>query len=137
LTVKTSLIFGKRFTIFKTVNRFPKLSFSSLHACLISDRQNLTIVGRRNPVSAGVRQHPVSGILPAPESGHRLTKFRPKRSGSDWICPDPAIDLAGSGQNGRDPAGYDLIRQDPVKLSCQNPATATRRCRIPATFAKL
>jgi len=53
---KSFLIFGKRFTIFKTVNRFPKLNSSSLHARLISDR--------RNPVGPGVKQHPVVGIRP-------------------------------------------------------------------------
>jgi len=31
---------------------------------LISDRQNLAIVGRRKPVGAGVRQHPVACIWP-------------------------------------------------------------------------
>jgi hypothetical protein len=64
LTVKASLIFEKRFTIFKTVNRFLKLNSLSLHARLISNRQNLTIVDCRNPVDAGVRQHPVTGIQP-------------------------------------------------------------------------
>jgi hypothetical protein len=142
LTVKASLIFGKRFTIFKTVNRFPKLSSSSLHACLISDRQNLAIVSRWNPIGAGARQHPAAGIRPP----------------ADQI---PAGILPESGQNGRDPAGIrlliwqdlarnDLIRpdpkdsgwnpailEDPVKLSRRNPATATKRCRIPATFVKL
>jgi hypothetical protein len=84
LTVKTFLIFGKRFTIFKTVNRFPKLSSLFLQACLISNRQNLAIVGRRDPVGSGVRQHPVAGILPTPESGHRQTKFRPGLDGSGY-----------------------------------------------------
>jgi hypothetical protein len=46
-------------------------------------------------------------------------------------------DRSGSGQNGRDPAKYDLTRPDPVKVSRRNLATATGRCRIPATFAKL
>jgi hypothetical protein len=63
---------------------------------LISDRQNLTIVGRRNPIGAGVQQRPVAGILPAPKSGHQRTKFRPEYC---WIPAKPA----GSGQNGWDP----------------------------------
>jgi hypothetical protein len=88
LTVKASLIFEKRFTIFK-INRFPKLSSLSLHACFIFNRQNLAIVGRRDPVGAGVRQHPVAGNLPVLESGHRQTKLRLE------ICRIPAK-LAGS-----------------------------------------
>jgi hypothetical protein len=119
LTVKASLIFGKRFTIFKTVNRFPKLSYLSLYACFISDRQNLAIVGRRDPVGAGVRQHLVAGILPAPESGHRNSTGAGIRPPADQISARILLDPAGSGQNGR------------------NPATATGRCQIPATFTKL
>jgi len=52
-------------------------------------------------------------ILPALESGHRQTKFRleycqipAKPAGSGRIRKIPA----GSGQNGRDLAGYDMIR---------------------------
>jgi len=93
---------------------------------LISDRQNLIIIGRRNSVGVGVRQHPVVGIQSAPEfenirspeSGHEMTKFRPEftgfqpsRPGSGRIWMDPAIDPAGSGQNGQDPAGSRRIRQ--------------------------
>jgi len=74
--------FNFRKNRFKTVNRFSKLNYSSLHACLISDHQNLAIIGCRNRVGAGVRQHPVAGILSAPESGHRRTKFRPNLAGS-------------------------------------------------------
>jgi hypothetical protein len=102
LIVKASLIFGKRFMIFKTVNHFLKLNSSSLHARLISDHQNLAIVDRRNPVGAGVRQHPVVGILPAPEFGHWRTKFQPEYC---RILAKPAR----SGQNGRDPAGSGRI----------------------------
>jgi hypothetical protein len=104
LTVKASLIFGKRFTIFKTVNRFPKLNSLSLHARLISDRQNLAIVGRRNPVGAGVRQHPIAGILPAPEFGHRYSAGTGIWSLVDQIPAGILLALAGSGQNGRDSA---------------------------------
>jgi hypothetical protein len=66
---------------------------------LISDCQNLTIVGRRNPTGAGVQQHPIVDILPAPESGHRRTRFRP---GYCWIPVKPAEiqpALDGSCQN--------------------------------------
>jgi hypothetical protein len=83
---KASLIFGKRFTIFKTVNRFPKLNSSFLHARLISDCQNLAIVNRRNPTGTGVRQHPVAGIRPpALDARHQI----------------PAGILPDSGQAGR------------------------------------
>jgi hypothetical protein len=75
-----------------------------------------------------------------PESGHRRTKFRPKYrqisakqagSGRIWLLIQPDLaktarirpNMTGSGQNGRDPAGYDLIR--PLIR------------KIPATFAKL
>jgi len=55
----------------KTVNHFPKLNSSSLHACLISNCPNLAMVGSQNPSRARIRQHPATGILPAPEFGHR------------------------------------------------------------------
>jgi hypothetical protein len=70
LTEKASLIFGKRFTVLKIENRFPKLNSSSLHARLIFDCQNLAMVGRRNPGGTRIRQHPATGILPA-TFGHR------------------------------------------------------------------
>jgi hypothetical protein len=69
LTVKPSLIFGKRFTILKTVNRFPKLNSLTLYARLIFDCRNLAIVGRRNLDGTGIWQHPATRILPASESG--------------------------------------------------------------------
>jgi hypothetical protein len=70
LTVKPSLIFGKQFTIFKTVNRFLKLNSSSLHAHLISDCQNPAMVGRQNPGGTGIQQHLATEKQPAPESGN-------------------------------------------------------------------
>jgi hypothetical protein len=73
LTVKSSLIFGKRFTVLKTVNRFPKLYSSSLHARLISDWSNPPIVGRSKIGSTGIRHHQVTGIMSASESNHRKT----------------------------------------------------------------
>jgi hypothetical protein len=133
LTVKVSLIFGKQFTIFKTVNRFPKLNSSLLHACLIFDCHNLVIVDCWNPIGAGVRQHPVIGILP--EFGHQIPAGILPDSGQNgriWI--DPATEQAGSGQNSWI---LPLIGPDPVKLSRRNPATVTGRCRILAAFAKL
>jgi hypothetical protein len=80
---------------FKTVNRFPKLNSSFLHARLISDCHNLAIVDRRNPTSAGVRRHLVAGTLLAPEFGHR------RRMSAKPVK---------SGQNGRDPTGSGRIR---------------------------
>jgi len=91
LTVKTSLIFEKQFTIFKTVNRFPKLNSSFLNVRLISDCQNLAIVNRRNPTGAEARQRLVTGILPAPESSHR-------RRMPAGILPDLTTDQAESGR---------------------------------------
>jgi hypothetical protein len=85
LTVKASSIFEKQFTIFKIVNRFPKLNSSFLHARLVFDCQNLAIVDRRNLTGTGVRQHPVASILPASDAGHQI---------STGI-------LLGSSQNGR------------------------------------
>lgn len=102
--------------IFKTVNHFPKLNSSFLHACLIFDCQNLAIVNRWNPTGAGVRQHPVASILPTPDSGHQppdsgrnIAEFRPRRPDLAKMARiRPA--LAGSGHNGRDPAGSRRIR---------------------------
>jgi hypothetical protein len=69
LTVKVSLIFEKRFMVFKTVNRFPKLNYLSLHARLISDCQNSAIVGSHNQAGAGVRLHSITGNLPVLYAG--------------------------------------------------------------------
>jgi hypothetical protein len=63
LTVKASLIFGKRFTILKTVNHFSKLNPSSLHAHLISNCPNPAMVGSQNTSQA---ENPAT-------SGHRNT----------------------------------------------------------------
>jgi hypothetical protein len=106
---------------------------------LISDYWNSAIVGRRNPASAGVWQHPVAGILPA-TSGHRrwmlagqisamvrsrpdLDKFGhwsgliwPKWLRSGQIWPNLAIDPEESDWNS-------------AKIARWNPATAA--------FAKL
>jgi hypothetical protein len=58
-------------------------------------------------------------------SGHWSGRIWPKRPGSGRIWTGPAIDPAGSGQNGRDPAGSGrirpLIRPDPEN-SGLNPA---------------
>jgi hypothetical protein len=64
----------------------------------------------RNPVMD--RNRPESGLIwPDPA----------KWPESDLIWPDPDTDPAGSGQNGRDPAGYDrirtLIRLDLTKMT--------------------
>jgi len=100
LTVKASLIFGKRFTIFKTVNRFPKLNTSFLHARLISDCQNLAIVDRWNPTGAEVQQRPDAGSqIPA------------KPTGYDRILP-----LIG-------PDPVKRSRQNPATGRCRIPAT--------------
>jgi hypothetical protein len=48
----------------------------------------------RSPESSRHRNQ-ATRILPAPESGHRQTKFRPEYC---RIWTDPAIDPAGSGQ---------------------------------------
>jgi hypothetical protein len=114
LTVKLFLIFGKRFTVFKTVNRFPKLNSSSLHARLISDCWNSAMVGRRNLGGTGIRQHPAIKILPALESGDirppspdagrqdsgrnpSKVKSRSDLAGFGWIWPLIRPDLIGSG----------------------------------------
>jgi len=103
LIVKTSLIFEKRITIFKSVNRFSKLNFSFLHARLISDCHNLAIVDRRNLTGAGVRQRPVAGILPALDAGHHIPA-KPAGSGQNGWNP------ASSGQNGRDSVEFGWIQ---------------------------
>jgi hypothetical protein len=82
--------------VFKTVNRFSKLNFSSLHARLIFDCQNLAIVNRQNSGGTGIRQHPATVI------GCRQTKFRPKFGNGQKP--------ARSGQNGRNQAESDQIR---------------------------
>jgi hypothetical protein len=105
LTVKPSLIFEKRFMVLKTINRFPKLNSSSLHACLIFDCQNPAMVGRRNPGDTEIRQHPVTEILLAPESSN----IRPL-STVDQIPTEIGQKPAGSGQNGGNPAGSDQIQ---------------------------
>jgi hypothetical protein len=55
--------------VLKTVNCFPKLNSSSLHARLIFDYQNPAMVGRPNSGGTGIRQHPATKILLEPESG--------------------------------------------------------------------
>jgi len=107
---KTSLIFRKQFTILKTVNRFPKLNSSSLHAHLISNGRNPVMVGRRNPSGTGIRQHPAHRRrMPADqilaETGQNLAMVRSGRIWPKWsescrsdrIRKSPVI-LAGSGQ---------------------------------------
>lgn len=69
-----------------------------------------------DPVGAGVRQHPVVGNLPASKSGRRNSAgagIRRPEPNSGRIRPD--LDgsghyPAGSGQNGRDPAGSGWVR---------------------------
>jgi hypothetical protein len=111
---------------FKTVNRFPKLNSSSLHTRLISDCRNSATSGHQNIASSGIRRHlaTVAGCW-RPDSDHGQKP-------------------AGSSQNGLDPVRSDQIRRnsartqpfwpDPVKHACRNLATATGRCRIPATI---
>jgi hypothetical protein len=94
LTIKLCLIFGKRFTVLKTVNRFSKLNSSSLHTRFISDCWNPVIVGCRNPGGTGIQQYLAIGTLMP----------------TDQI---PA-GFGGSGQNGRDPAGFGQNGQDPA-----------------------
>jgi hypothetical protein len=93
LTVKASLIFGKRFTVFKTVNRFPKLYSLSLHARLISDCSNPAIIGRPKQGSTGIRHHPGGEIMPTDQiltkSGWNPAMVR-NRPESDLIRPDLA-----------------------------------------------
>jgi hypothetical protein len=151
LTVKVSLIFGKRFTILKIVNCFSKLYSSFLHACLISNCRNPAIVSSWNLADAGIRQHPATENLPASESGDiwptspkpadqipsgirpwsEAGRIWPNLDGSShlfgWIrpkCPEP-----------------DRLWQDsaidPAKPPRRNPATATGLCQIPATVARL
>jgi hypothetical protein len=116
MTVKASLIFGKRFTVLKTVNHFLKLNSWSLHACLISHCQNPAIIGRRNPGGAGFRQHP-AGILTTPGSGNFLPPS-PDAGGPDSGRNWPE---SGHGQkpaeSDRNPAGSDRIRQDLTKMA--------------------
>jgi hypothetical protein len=161
LTVKASLIFGKRFTIFKTVNRFLKLNSSSLHARLIFNCRNSIIVGHRNPAGVGVRQHLIAGILPAQNpatSCHRLQML------ADQITIETSWNIAGfrpwseagrirpliwpkrprSGRIWTDSAKMAGIWQDPeesgwtpVKLTHWNSTTGTGRYQILAAFAKL
>jgi hypothetical protein len=115
LTVKHSLIFRKRFTVLKTVNRFLKLNYSFLQIRLISDGQNLIMVGCRNSGGTGIQQHPASEYYRRPNpttSGHRcrmpadqipvkygrnpvgschwFNQIWPKWSGSGWIGRSPA-----------------------------------------------
>jgi hypothetical protein len=96
LTEKTYLIFGK------TLNRFPKLYFLSLHVCLISDYPNPAIVGRSKPGGTGIQHHSSVGIMSAPES----SDIRPSSPDAGIIWPEsghgqkPAEilpDLTGSG----------------------------------------
>jgi hypothetical protein len=93
------------------------------------------MVGRRNSGSVGIRQHPATGILLAPEFGD-IRQPSPnavepdsdrnwlesghgqKPAASDWILPDPAkmavirLDLIGLGGNGRIPAKIAELRLD-------------------------
>jgi hypothetical protein len=86
LTVKGSLIF---------VNRFSKLNSLPLHARLISNYWNPTIVFRRNLAGAEIWQHPATGI-----QRHPVTVARAGR-------PDSS--------HGQKPAGFGQNGQDPVK----------------------
>jgi hypothetical protein len=111
------------FNFWKTIYGFPKLNSSSLHARLISDCRNSTIVGRRNLASARIQQHPATRILPASGSGDIWSPLpeptnqiptgiwlefghgqKPAGSGKNGLDP------TGFGKNGRDPAGFDRIQ---------------------------
>jgi hypothetical protein len=107
LIVKTSLIFGKRFTVLKTVNRFLKLDSLSLHARLIFDCPNPIIVGRPKLGGIGIR-HLATGIMPTPESGD-IRPSSPDAGGpdSDKIWPE-----FGHDQNRPDLAKMAGIRLD-------------------------
>jgi hypothetical protein len=67
LTIKTSLIFGKQFTVLKTINHFLDLNFSFLQAYLW---ESATIEGPRILVSDRRILTPATaaGILPMPDS---------------------------------------------------------------------
>lgn len=86
MTVKTFLIFEKRFTILKTVNRFPKLYSLSFHARLIFDC--------RNPATSGYWNNAGVGIRPPEYCRHR----NPATSGHCRRMPADQI-LAESGRN--------------------------------------
>jgi hypothetical protein len=72
-----------------------------------------------------------------------MVRSRPGLAKMVGIRMDPAKNLAGFGQNDWDSAGSDWIRRsqagilqfwpDPAKRARRNLATATGRCRIPAT----
>jgi hypothetical protein len=145
LTVKTYLIFGKRFTVLKTLNRFPKLNASFLHARSISNCRNSAIVGRRNLASVEIWQHLTTENLPVPESGDiqssspelwsEAGQILPKWPGSGQIWIDPAIYMVESDQIRMSPAKIRPFWPNPTKPTHQNPATATGSCRIPTTVA--
>jgi hypothetical protein len=148
LTVKPSLIFEKRFAVLKTVNRFLKLNYLSLHACLISDCRNSTMVGRWNLAALE------SGNIRLPEycrrrnpttSGHRLrmpadqisamVRSRPdlaKVAGSDRIRPDLAK-MAGIRPDPEESGWNPAILVGFGQTCSPESATATGRYWIPAT----
>jgi len=70
---------------------------------LISDCRNPAMVGRWNPSGTEIQQHPVTGILPAPESDDIQTPS-PDADGPDSGHGKKPV---GSGQTGRNPAGSD------------------------------
>jgi hypothetical protein len=112
LTIKAYLIFGKRFTVFKTVNRFSKLNFWSLHACLISDCCNPAMVSCQNPCGTGIRQHLATGILTALESSDiqpPSPDVGEPNSSRNWPESGHGQKPAGSGQNVWNPAWFDRI----------------------------
>lgn len=100
MTIKASLIFGKRFMI------FPKLNSSSLPVHLISDCQNLAIVCHQNLAGAGIRQHQAIGNLPAQKSGD-IWSLSPESAGQIlagiWTESGQGQKLAEFGKNGRNP----------------------------------
>jgi hypothetical protein len=134
LTGKTSLIFEKRFTVLKTVNRFPKLNSSSFHARLIFDCRNLAIIGCRNLTGTEIRP-PDS---PTSESGDirsqllklanqisAMVRSMPDLAGSCRIHPlirPDLVKMAGI-QPDLDGSSH-FIRLDPVKMAGIQPALA-------------
>jgi hypothetical protein len=133
------------FNFLKTIflNRFQKLNSSSLHARLISDCRNSAMVGRQNPSGTGIREHSATEKLPASESDRIW--MNPAGSGQNgrdlagfgqngW---DPATDPAGAGQNGWDPAGSDRNQRSPIGIRqfWPDPAKSARRNQATTTVA--
>jgi hypothetical protein len=72
----------------------------------------LSVVGIQSVPESSNFWPPVSCQRRNPATGGPNGRIWPKWPGSNRIWTDPATDPFGSGQNGQDPARYDLIRQD-------------------------